>query len=764
MEAAHAEQLKKWAGDQAQIDRENAKYAIASATSQIGLFGDMASAAKGFFKEKSAGYKALEAAERVYRAFEMAMSLRAMAQNVAETLGIVAQSAVRATAEGTAGIAAQSKLPFPFNIAAMAATAAALVAAGVAVVGSIGGGGKNTLPKANDGTGTVLGDATAKSESIKRSIDALKAVDTVTMSTSRAMLASLRSIDANIGGLSSLLVRTGNINASADVAEGFKANAIGSALGSIPVIGGILKGLFGTKTKVIGSGLYGGAQSLDQILSGGFDASYYSDVQKKKKLFGITTSTKYSTSYTGADSEIEAQFTLLLKQFYTAIGQAAGPLGDSLHAVENRLKGFTVNIGKIDLQGLTGAEIQEKLDAVFGAAADDMAKAAFPGLERFQKVGEGYFETLTRVSSTMEVVTSTFALLGRNTRAMGLDVNMAIAGLFDSVSDFTSSSQAYFEAYYTPAEQTAARAAQMRAAFGSLNLAMPATLEAFRALVEAQDLTTDAGRGAYAALLQMAPAFADLAEAMNGTKNAADVLAERQDLERKLLELQGDTAALRALDLAKLDASNRALQQQVWAVQDAQDAAKAAEQLRDAWMSVGTSIMDEVKRIRGLTGTDSTAGFAVLQGQFNAATAAARAGDQDMAKALPGISQALLKAAADAATSRQELDRVSAQTAASLEATYTAISAFGAAGSSPANTLAAAATAAQATGGSANDNGAVDMAAELKALREELAQMRADMNSGNAAVAANTGKVARILDDVSAPSGGTAISVAGAAA
>src|SRR3546814_12312267 len=79
--------------------------------------------------------------------------------------------------------------------------------------------------------------------------------------------------------------------------------------------------------------------------------------------------------------------------------------------------------------------------------------------------------------------------------------------------------------------------------------------------------------------------------------------------------------------------------------------------------------MDEVKRIRGLTGGSDTGSFAMLMGQFNAANIAARGGDMDVAKTLPGLSQSLLNAAALMATSRQELNRVQAQTAASLEAT-----------------------------------------------------------------------------------------------
>ena len=748
--------------NQASIDKANARYAVATATSQIGLFGDMTKAAKGYFKEGSTGYKTLETAEKAFRAIEFALSIKAMAQDAIETGTSIANSVARtATAATEAVVNAIKSLPFPLNLAAGAATIAALAAIGVSVAGSFGGG-KNTLAKANDGSGTVLGDSSAQSESIKRSIDALKEVDTLTMNTSRDMLATLRSIDANIGGLASLLVRTGNIDASGGVETGFKANAVGSILGSVPVIGGILKGLFGTSTKVVGSGLYGGAQSLDDILSGGFDASYYSDVQKKKKLFGLTTSTKYSTSYTGADSEIESQFTLLLRQFYTAIGQASGPLGENLNAVQQRLAGFTVDIGKIDLQGLTGTEIEEKLQAVFGAAADDMAQAAMPGLERFQQVGEGYFETMVRVASTVEVVTSAFALLGRQTSAMGIDVNMAVAGMFESVSDFASASQAYFETYYSKEEQTSARAAQMAGTFTSLGLAMPATLEAFRALIEAQNLTTTAGQSTYATLLQLAPAFADLQESMTGAKSAADVLSERQDLERKMLELQGNTAAIRALDLAKIDASNRALQQQIYAIQDAQEAARAADELRKAWTSVGDSIMDEVDRIRGITGAGQNGSFAALLGQFNAANTAARGGDQDAAKSLPGLSQAMLKAAELVATSRQELDRVQAQTAASLEATYDAISAL--MGSNPvaaADTLAAAATAAQATSTTAAND---DMASEIKALREEVAAMRNDNNAGHALTASNTGAMKRTLDDVTAASGGDAISITGVAA
>ncbi|WP_294353289.1 phage tail length tape measure family protein [uncultured Sphingomonas sp.] len=759
-DAAHRERLRNATTDAAR-ERENRLFAIQTGGKQVDMYGDMASAAKGFFKEGSTGYRAMAAAEKIYRVAQLAMSLSAMVQNTLETTTSVANAAARASADGAAGVAAQAKLPFPLNIAAMAATAAALVAAGVAIVAG-GGGGSTTVPKSNTGTGTgtVLGDVDAKSESIKRSINQLREVDTVTSVFARQMAGSLRSIDDQIGGLAAVLVRSGNIDASSGVTEGFKSDMIGSILGKVPVIGGFLSSLFGSKTTVLASGLYGAAQSVGGILSGGFDASTYSDVQKKKKLFGITTSTKTSTSFGAADADLERQFTLILGSFASAIAGAAGPLGEATGAVESRLNGFVVNIGKIDLKGLTGAEIQEKLEAVFGAAADGMAEAAFPGISRFQKAGEGAFETLVRVASTLEAVTTGLDQLGASTQALGIDAKLALVDQFDSVSDFNSAIEGYFSAFYTDAEQAAAKAAQMGRVFDSLGLAMPTTLAGFRQLVEAQDLTTAAGHATYATLLQLAPAFADLQSAMQGTKSAADVAAERADLERKILELNGDTAALRALDLAKLDASNRGLQEQIYAIQDAQEAAKAADELRKAWTSVGDSIMDEVKRIRGLNGVGNGDSFATLMAQFNAANAAARAGDQDAAKSLPALSQALLGKAADVATSRQELARVQAQTAAMLEATYGVITGLTATPKSATEQATSAASSASAVVPAPVDE---RVAGELVELREATAETRRDMMSALATIAGNTGRIDKRLERVTEASGGEAVSVAAAA-
>lgn len=751
---------------------------------------DLTGAAKGLFKEHSTGYKAMAAAEK------------------ALTIVQVARTAV-AVAEGAANMfASAGPLGFPL-VAAMLGVMASL--------GFSGGGSSATARSTNEGKGTVFGASSAKSDSIKRSLDFLGDLDGQMLVYSREMAASLKNIESQIGGVTNLVLRNGldDVSGKMNVQTGYDATIgknlsnlilggvpgliVGPLLAKIPVIGDILGiaqkllgGLFGTKTKVVGSGIYGAPQSLGDIDSMGFDGQTFADIQKKKKVFGLTSSTKYSTQYGALDDTISAQFGQLLLSFGDTIKLAAGPLGVDLDSISTRLDGFVVDIGKIDLDGLSGDEIQKKLEAVFGAQADKMAQYAVSGLDKFQKVGEGYFETLVRVAGTVDTVTTSLTQLGLASASLGIDASMSIAGFFDSASSYASAANSYFETYYSDAEQAAAKTAQLGNVFTALGITMPDTIASFRSLVEAQDLTTAAGQQTYASLIQLAPAFAEIASGARNAASAAGILRERNDLERQLLELNGDTAKLRELDLAAVDPTNRAVLEQIQAKQDqiaaeqaaqaasqaaqqaaqqaaaeaqrqAEEAVRAAEQLRNAWTSIADSIMDEVKRIRGESATGGQ-NFAQLQGSFNAASIAARLGDQDAAKSLPGLSKSLLDVAAGVATSRQELARVQALTAASLEQTYRTISAVtgsaGTAGASSAVEAQAwwqsyASMSASTAGTPANDA----LIEEVKALRQEIAGMRGDSADIAEQMIAPLKEVEQVLRKAQQAGGGTALAV-----
>ncbi len=419
---------------------------------------------KSMFKEESKGYKVVSGLEKAYQASKiafalwekkdtiktMAIKLAGYAKDMAMFIGgiatkITAQMGLNVVqAQGAVASAAQA--PPPVGFASAAAMIALLAGIGIAVGG---GGSSGSFAPTNEGIGTVFGDSEAKSASIANSIDLLSENSDLMLPLTSAMLRSLRNIESNIGGVTNLILR-GETGEGFNIAEGFKQNGIGKGIGLAgQLAGGIggaigggiagafgagllgagmgsalgiglglatggiglllgaslgkaLGGLFGSKTTIKGQGLYGGSQALGDILSQGFNLQEYADVQTKKKAFGITTSTKNKTKYSKADEELANQFTLIFSGLYDSIFAATDILGADMSVVQTNLENAVIKIGKINLKGLSGEEIQEKLEAVFGAAADDLAKQAFAGLDDFQTVGEGYYETLIKVATGVE--------------------------------------------------------------------------------------------------------------------------------------------------------------------------------------------------------------------------------------------------------------------------------------------------------------------------------------------------------------------------
>lgn len=428
---------------------------------------------KALVKQDSRAYKILSGLEQALQAKKIAfamwekreklVSLAMDVKGYAITTGqflasVAAKMAAQVGLNATTGIGAilsAAQQPGPAAFVGFAAMAALVAGLGVAV----GGMGKTSgsFAPTNEGTGTVFGDSSAQSESIKKSIDLLAENSDVTLPLTAAMLKSLQNIENNIGGLANLLIRNApGSSLAAGVGAGFQMNGIGKALanpmvGSIggmigggilggmagtaisgamgvgavsgalgmmagpigiavgaiigPALGKLLGGLFGKKVTVQGQGLFGANQQLGDILGDGFSLQEYVDIQTKKKSFGITTSKSNSTQYSAASQELENQFTLIFKGFNDAILAAAPMLDKNTNEVTKKLNDFVVSIGKVDLKDLNGEQIQEKLNAVFGAEADKMAQAAVGGLDDFQKVGEGYFETLVRVATSVETAT-----------------------------------------------------------------------------------------------------------------------------------------------------------------------------------------------------------------------------------------------------------------------------------------------------------------------------------------------------------------------
>ena len=297
----------------------------------------------------------------------------------------------------------------------------------------------------------------------------------------------------------------------------------------------------------------------------------------------------------------------------------------------------------------------------------------------------GYLLRLTQAQPTIDAL----AFLGKSlgdTEAATLSAALAMENLVGGQQNLLALTGSYYQNFYTEAERTAHATQALTEALASIGVdTVPATREAFRDLVEAQDLTTESGRETAAGLLGLHGAFAALVPAMqsasasvediekayqrltNVTFTAEQAAEQRIGLEEKLLTLQGNTTELRRRELQAIDASNRGLQSLVWAFEDLQSAssavlaaeqkvadaqADAAQQSADAAYETAKAVADaaraaadEMKSLADTLG-DFVLGETLTPSELFADTLKkALGGDAEAMRALPQAATAQMDAA-----------------------------------------------------------------------------------------------------------------------
>lgn len=610
-------------------------------TARVRGYGDMARAAKGYFSESSAGYKLLQTAEIAFRTVETLNTIQAMALDSAHTVSSVANSGARASADGVAAYAKTlASLPFPFNLAAGATVLAALAGVGVAIAGGGGKGGSvtNVAQDRQDalGTGTVLGDKSAKSESIARALELASRNQNKDLEFSSQMVRSLRSIDSNIGSLTAALARqlavAGFLNgSSAATGSSFNRSGLGDAISAtLPLIGGFIGGLFGTKTKTTlqDSGISFADQSIADILAGGIQGQAYQQTQttKKKKFFGVTTSNKTSTStaYSDLDAGLEGEFTRVIASLRDGVIAAAGVLG--VEGAQATIDALKLAIGPISLKDLKGDELEAALQAAFGKAADQMASAVLPAVEKFQQVGEGAFETITRLARDYQVVDIAMLSIGKTFGLVGVQSIEARERLIDlagGLDELQSATDFFAENFLTEAERLAPVQKAVNDELKRLGLESLKTRDQFKDVVLGIDVTTAAGAELYASLLSLAPAFAKVTEAADDALQAAIDAADR-----KIDDARSNVDSIRSALKDAFQRESSALNQQI-----------------EAMRGVARSMQDANAKLagQGLSGAVQTD---AARYAFQAAAAGVRANptDRDAYSRLQSAGEALVTA------------------------------------------------------------------------------------------------------------------------
>lgn len=450
---------------------------------EVGLEGyaQLASSAQTFFSKGSSGYKIMGAASNAFHAAELAMEIadtlqklgligsvttaRVVGDQVATTSAIasvppvIAAETAKSVAAGqtAVSIAAQSS-PWT-GIATAAAMIAFLASVGIKLHGGSGSSAAPNQTQADPGSGkgTVLGDITAQSTSIADGLTHLQDYANKGLVFAQQQLQQLTAINTGINGLGSLLFQTNiaaggatpfNIAGTSSLNVNTPAGDLGqNLLKNVPVLGQItdffhnlddtiLGGLFG-KTSVTqsatgiefgGEGLGGNQFTVGQALKGQSVEDYFDTlrVHDSGGLFG-DSSTSYDTQYASIDKSTSDQINKIISGLGKTIVSAVGGLGGNVQLAQDDLNKFVIDIGKVNLQGLTGDALNKQIDAVFSSFADRLisgtkdslgkvinagvANALPVDIQKFQQVGEGLLATLVRVSSDFEYASTVAAQL-----------------------------------------------------------------------------------------------------------------------------------------------------------------------------------------------------------------------------------------------------------------------------------------------------------------------------------------------------------------
>lgn len=290
---------------------------------------------------------------------------------------------------------------------------------------------------------------------------------------------------------------TGAMGAGASLAAAMPWIAGGLALASS------WSSLFGRKLKDQGiEGMFGGDT--------GFSGNSYQFYKG-----GLFRSNK--TSRSALDPELEAGLDSQYRALQTSASAMAATLGLGTTAISS----FTSSI-KLSFRGLTEEQIQTRLSEEFDKLGNSLAAAAL-GTEAYTRSGETASQTLRRLSGSLTAVNGSFDVLGRtlySASLSGADMASSLVDLMGGLAQYQTTTAAYYEAFYTDAERAEVATRQLTASLSTLGLSLPSTRDAYRDLVEAQDLSTEAGRSTYAALMGLSGAFAAI------TPSAADLAAQ----------------------------------------------------------------------------------------------------------------------------------------------------------------------------------------------------------------------------------------------
>ena len=426
-----------------------------------------------------------------------AEALNTIIQALNIVLGV--QAVIKQLAEGDV----YSAIPRALAVAGMIASM------GIST-GASGSAASAVTPQEAQGTGTVLGDAMEKSESLLKASEITADATSELVGINRGMLNALQNLQRGLGGAAVQLAQgSGDINFGAlpdpsnFVTEILTGAGIFNLFG-LNFVGEFLNKILGGKTKILDEGIQIVGDTLVNLTK---DVMVQAFQRYKEKKHIFDDYDEY-TRFEGLDPGVGVQFALVFESIANTVKEGALALGIPLDIIEERIASFQVATQTISLMDLSGDEVEEELLAIFSTIFDDLAQHVVPYIADFQKVGEGLGETLVRVATSIQVFEEAMDALGFTFDAVDPETFATAAvdlvELVGGVDVFIAQFSTFFDKFADDERKLAFATDQLSRAFDSVGLVIPDTRDGMIELMMSLDATTEEGRKQIAMLLELA--------------------------------------------------------------------------------------------------------------------------------------------------------------------------------------------------------------------------------------------------------------------
>ena len=592
-------------------------------TAVINNLGLVAKATQGLYDKQTVGYKVLAGAEKAFSALKIGDAIKefvtksgllTMWQTASAAADVAARAsaAANSTASATASIpAVMMKFMAQMGPWGWAAAAAAIAALGLGVQGDsmVDMTGQTAADRqASQGTGTVTGDSTAKSQSINNSLAILNATSVEGLSYYNKMVELLTNINDGISGVAKGIY--GTIGLTSGSGFGNKD----SESGGFNILGGLFSST--TNKEIIDTGIAFKGTIVDFIAgSKDFVQAFENSLitSTSSFLWISSTSSRIQELLGPLDDKVTKAIS---KVFLNAAGtfvEVGSKLGMTVNDVMTGLSKIPLTT-LVSLRGLKGQELEDALSSAFSSMLDIAASGLFVSLEKFNVMGEGMLQTAVRVVDGLDKINLGMESIGKATVGSGMtgfEISQWIidaAGGLDKALDLTEN---FGSRFLTDAERLVPVAVAVTKEFTRLNISGTLTRESFKNLVQGFVVTDAASAATYASLLKLSDGVDEVLKASEALNTS--IVDQSITINEKLGNTEG---ALRLSRIKQLDALDALLRPGQIYLNALEDEKTLKDQLITAYNKESAAIKSTISSLKASIKTLSDYKTALLTGSM----------------------------------------------------------------------------------------------------------------------------------------------------